>query len=172
MISQRFSKKTYLDCILIIIVLLGLMIPSLTQAKAYEIKNVKVNRVIDGDTFVITLPDLGNQTIRIWGVDSPEKRQKFGPQAAEFLASLIWDKPLTLLVKNKDQYGRSIAQVFHEGVDIGLVMTRYGFAWHYVAVTKDKKLAQAQVEAKKQRLGIWSDVNPTPPWVFRKAKIQ
>jgi endonuclease YncB( thermonuclease family) len=130
---------------------------------------VKVSVIVDGDTFHANLPEVGNRTIRIWSIDSPEKKQRCGPQATEFLASLIWDKPLKLKIKAKDQYGRLVAQVFHEGVDIGLVMVRYGFAWHYVAISKDKSLIQAQADAKKQKLGLWSDANPIAPWVYRKT---
>lgn len=142
---------------------------NLASAKTYTVENVSVVRILDGDTAVLSLPGQGNQTIRTWGIDCPEKKQRFGYKSEEFYASLIWGKPLTLKVRSKDQYGRLVAQIYYEGADIGLTMVRYGFAWHYVSITKDKALAKAQADAKKQELGLWQEKNPTPPWVFRKT---
>ena len=150
--------------------ILFLLVTTLSYAKLpVAVENVFVTRVLDGDTVRLNIPGQGEQTIRTWGIDCPEKKQRFGPQAEKFFASLIWGKPLTLKIRSKDQYGRLIAQVFHEGKDIGLVMVRYGYAWHYVSITKDKALAKAQAEAKKQELGLWRDKNPIPPWTFRKT---
>lgn len=167
--SQWLLKRIYLGFILIIIALSGMMYPNQTEAKVIEYTNLRVSRLIDGDTAIFNIPIVGNQTIRFWGIDCPEKKQRFGSQATEFLASLIWDKPLKLKIRSKDQYGRLVAQVYHEDIDIGLVMVRYGYAWHASTLNKDKALAKAQSEAKKQGLGLWQDKNPIAPWVFRKT---
>lgn len=152
------------------ILVLGILIsPSLLNAKQYTITG-KATTVVDGDTFRLLAPDQTIQVIRIWGIDCPEKKQRFGDKATTFLASLIVDKPLKLTVKSKDKYGRLVCQVYHEDMDIGLTMVRMGFAWHYVSITKNKALANAQVEAKRQQLGIWQDQDPTPPWIYRIPK--
>ena len=57
-----------------------------------------------------------------------------------------------------------------DGVDIKLRMVRDGFAWHYVAYSKDAALADAQAEAKTAKRGLWIDAAPVAPWDFRKAK--
>ena len=167
--SQKLLKSIYTACIVTIIFLYGMVCPNWIEAKIVEFQNVKVNRIIDGDTAQFNIPVSGNQTIRIWGIDCPEKKQRFGSQATEFLASLIWAKPLKLKIRSKDQYGRLVAQVYHEDIDIGLVMVRYGYAWHASTLNKDKALTKAQSEAKKQGLGLWQDKNPIAPWVFRKT---
>jgi endonuclease YncB( thermonuclease family) len=148
---------------------LALLFHTSLFAASFEITNAKVHRLIDGDTLVVDTAERGLLTLRLWGIDCPEKKQRFGSQATEFLAFLVSGKPLTVKVRSQDQYGRNIAQVFYSGADIGLMMVRHGYAWHYIAVTKDKNLAQAQVEAQKQHLGLWQDKNPTAPWVFRKV---
>lgn len=140
------------------------------NAAPYEIKNIRPYRIIDGDTFTVDVPNIGQQSIRIWGIDALEKKQAYGPQCTEFLTSLIQDKPLTLKVHNKDQYGRLVAQVYHEGADVGLKMVRYGYAFHANKLNKDKALKQAQMEAKRQGLGMWGQAKePTAPWVYRKV---
>ena len=152
-----------------LLVLILLVSASYGKSNTY-INDVVCSYVVDGDTFKIYSPALGKQVVRIWGIDAPEKKQKFGDKATSFLSSLIVEKPLRLIVKSKDKYGRFVCQVFHEDMDIGLVMVRMGFAWHYVSITKNKALANAQAEAKRQQLGLWADPDPTPPWVYRVPK--
>ena len=137
-------------------------------AASFEVTNAKVHRLIDGDTLVVDTAERGLLTLRLWGIDCPEKKQRFGPQATEFLAFLVSGKPLMVKVRSQDQYGRNIAQVFYSGADIGLMLVRHGYAWHYTTVTKDKNLARAQAEARKQQIGLWQDKEPTPPWIYRK----
>ncbi len=49
---------------------------------------IPVLRVIDGDTFVTT----GNQSVRIFGVDTPEKGEKCYQEATERLRELAGDQ--------------------------------------------------------------------------------
>lgn len=151
----------------LIVALLGcIAIPA--YAKVFIVENVKVSSIVDGDTAHMILPEYGKQTIRTWGIDCPEKKQRFGPQATQFFTSLLQDRNITLRVRSKDQYGRLIAQVFVNNVDIGLYMVQNGYAWHYVSITKDKELAKAQAYARGQKRGLWEDKEPTAPWVYRK----
>lgn len=170
----RYSTPLYrsaLKSFFVGMLVLGILI-SLNQAWAKQYTTTgKAHRVIDGDTFVLKNEDNSFSTVRIWGIDAPEKKQKFGDKATSFLTSLIVEKPIRLLVKSKDKYGRLVCQVFHEDMDIGLAMVRMGFAWHYVSITKNKALANAQAEAKRQQLGLWADPEPTPPWVYRIPKV-
>lgn len=164
------SYRSVLKSFCVGMLVLGILIsPNLASAKQYTITG-KATSVVDGDTFRFLGQDQIIHVIRVWGIDCPEKKQKFGDRATSFLTSLIVEKPLRLLVKSKDKYGRLVCQVFHEDMDIGLTMVRMGFAWHYVSITKNKALANAQAEAKRQQLGLWSDPDPTPPWVYRIPK--
>ena len=170
--NQFSLKNGSFNFIISIIILFGLILTCLlisvdAQAKTYDV-NVRVVRIIDGDTVVVELPLYGNATVRLYGIDAPEKRQSNGTQATEFFSSLVFDKPIKLRVRGKDQYGRLIVQVFHEDKDIGLLMVRYGYAWHYSSIAKDKELATAQQAAKKQKLGLWKEQKPVAPWVYRK----
>src|SRR5262249_13534065 len=49
-------------------------------------------------------------------------------------------------------------------------MVQEGLAWHYKDFSKDKDLAKAEREARKDKKGLWIDPNPIPPWQFRKDK--
>lgn len=165
--KKRYSTlpwKSILGILLSVILLIG----NPLEAKIINVENVKVISVVDGDTAHMELPGYGRQTIRTWGIDCPEKKQKFGNAATEFYTSLIQGKEVFLKVRSKDIYGRLIAQVFVDNVDIGLYMVQNGYAWHYVSITKNKELAKAQAHAEEQKLGLWRDAQPTAPWVYRK----
>lgn len=62
------------------------------------------------------------------------------------------------------------------GVDVNLEQVRAGMAWWYVKYAKEQSPAdrrlydQAEQQARVQRVGLWRDENPRPPWEFRHAK--
>ena len=48
-------------------------------------------------------------------------------------------------------------------------MVSEGHAWHYVKYAPDDMaLKQAEENARNNKLGLWSKIDPTPPWEFRK----
>ena len=119
--------------------------------------------VIDGDTIVI------NSThIRLWGIDAPEMHQPFGPQAKQGLEGMLFmlNGPLTCTQKAVDKYKRIVAQCFINKVDVGSKLVSFGYAWDYTQYSKGY-YKQEQAVAQKERLGLWQQSNPQPPWEFR-----
>ena len=57
-----------------------ILVTSVSQSFAWQ---GKVVGVIDGDTVTVMHNDVGEE-IRLYGVDSPEKRQPFGKKAKQF----------------------------------------------------------------------------------------
>lgn len=55
-------------------------------------------------------------------------------------------------------------------------MIRSGYAWHYKAYESEqpsyerKAFAQAEKEARSEKIGIWSEPNPVAPWDFRSGE--
>jgi endonuclease YncB( thermonuclease family) len=50
-------------------------------------------------------------------------------------------------------------------------MVSKGNAWHYVKYAPDDiNLQQAEKNARKNKLGLWSSADPIPPWQFREIK--
>ena len=101
-----------------------------------------VMRVIDGDTIVV-LVDLGfttfsKQTLRLYGINAPEMRSG-GEMAKEWLEKQILQKQVTIeTIKKKrvggektGKYGRYLAIVSIDGVDINQVMLDEGLAREY-----------------------------------------
>ena len=142
--------------------------------------NCTVTRVLDGDTFHC-IPDTvingaklhkdGTISVRLRGVDAPEKRQPSGTDAQESLKELIGKKTVKLDIKDIDRYGRVAAYVFVNGMNVNLEQVKRGLAWAYTEYL-DRPYASefydAEKQARKQRLGLWKELNPTPPWEWRK----
>jgi endonuclease YncB( thermonuclease family) len=49
-------------------------------------------------------------------------------------------------------------------------MIQNGFAWHYTDYSDSVKLARLEAEARESKRGLWQDVDPIPPWEWRKKK--
>jgi endonuclease YncB( thermonuclease family) len=49
-------------------------------------------------------------------------------------------------------------------------MIRAGYAWHFKKYSKDKKMADDEDHAKKNRAGLWADNEPIAPWIFRSRR--
>jgi len=142
--------------------------------------NCTVTRVLDGDTFHC-IPDTtingakihkdGTISVRLRGVDAPEKRQPSGMDAKESLKELIGKKTVKLDIKDIDRYGRVAAYVFVNRMNVNLEQVKRGLAWAYTEYL-DRPYASefydAENQARKQRLGLWKELNPTPPWEWRK----
>jgi endonuclease YncB( thermonuclease family) len=136
----------------------------------------KVVRVADGDT--ITVLDVNNNQhkIRLRGIDAPEKAQAFGQKSKQSLSQLVYNKQVTVEYQKKDKYGRTLGKVILNGTDVCLEQIKLGMAWHYKQYKSDQPkedretYAQAELEARMETVGIWTDKNPTPPWDFRRQK--
>jgi endonuclease YncB( thermonuclease family) len=127
-----------------------------------------VVKVIDGDTFDMKF---GSEKIRVrlFGIDAPERGQAFNVKAREFTASLIAGKEVTVIVHDKDRYGRSVADVYGiDGQYVNAEIVKAGFAWHFTRYSNDPMLAGLQREAQQASRGLWKDEHPIPPWEFRR----
>ncbi len=124
----------------------------------------------DGDTVTCLDENNQQQKIRLAEMDAPEMGQDFGQVARDSLADLVFGKTVEVQDEGKDRFGRWIAHLSVNGVDVNRQMIATGNAWHYAAYSKDTSLATAQEQAKSQRLGLWAQPNPIPPWEFRATE--
>lgn len=130
----------------------------------------RVVGVYDGDTVTCLDENNQQQKIRLAEMDAPEMGQDFGQVSRDALADLVFGKTVEVRDEGKDRYGRWIAHLVVNGVDVNRQMIASGNAWHYAAYSKDASLATAQEQARAQRLGLWAQPNPLPPWEFRATE--
>ncbi len=90
------------------------------------------------------------------------------------LRSTVAGKPVRVEYQKRDRYGRIVGKVLVNGVDVCLEQVKAGFAWHYKKYQReqspeDQRLyADAENKARNERLGLWRENNPNPPWEHRR----
>ena len=131
-----------------------------------------LTRITDGDT-VRVLPDgpFTETRIRLHGIDAPEHRQPFGEAARQALARHLRtpDSRILLIVRDRDRYGRTVADIVVAGRRVTVDLVREGFAWWYRRYAPDDAaLRDAEAEARDNRRGLWSRPDAVPPWQWRR----
>ncbi len=125
-------------------------------------KNLKsdviVVRVIDGDT--IELSD--GKEIRLLGIDAPEKNEFYYEESKNFLKNLVLGKKVILEkdFTDRDKYGRYLRYVFVDKVFVNYELVRKGYAKAITRIPDVKYndiLIEAENEARKNKIGIWSN---------------
>ena len=149
------------------------------RAAAVSAQNYRLVRVSDGDSFELRDEKNKSVKVRLYGVDAPESKQRFGKESREHLRELLEGKTLRLKTLYKDNYKRSVAIVYlcsNNVIDERSVNQRQvqaGMAWVYdyfctSDICKTWKVEEAM--ARKQNLGLWKDKKPTPPWQWRRSQ--
>ncbi|MSR08672.1 MAG: thermonuclease family protein [Gammaproteobacteria bacterium] len=130
-------------------------------------------RVVDGDTIDVNL-DSGPLTIRLHGIDTPERKQPLGPPATKALRSLVEGQPLEIEpIERNDGYGRMVAKVFVAGDDVNARMVETGYAWAYRRYLRrepvDESYCRLEAGARAAGRGVWVGAPEKwePPWIFR-----
>ncbi|WP_314989084.1 thermonuclease family protein [uncultured Campylobacter sp.] len=127
--------------------------------------SVKVIKVSDGDTITV-LQGKQQIKVRLFGIDAPEIKQPYGKKSKQFLANLIAGEVVEVDENGKDRYKRTIGTIYLNGADINAQMVENGYAWAYRKFSK--KYTAQESKAKSQKLGLWRDKEPIPPWEWRK----
>jgi micrococcal nuclease len=131
----------------------------------------KVVGVTDGDTISVMHNGRGEK-IRLHGIDCPEKGQAFGAVAKQFTSALVFGKEVTVAVQDSDKYGRTIGEItLLDGRVLNQELVKAGLAWWYRKYAPDNAvLEKLEAEAREAKKNLWSDLNPIPPWDYRRAK--
>jgi micrococcal nuclease len=124
-----------------------------------ETSGCTIQRIIDGDT--IECAEVGR--VRLIGMDTPELSQEpYGTLATEALAALAPVGSRVELerdVELRDQYGRTLAYVWADGLQVNWALVRQGWA---VLLTYPPNVqyvdwyTEAQRRAREDGVGLWS----------------
>jgi len=132
----------------------------------------KVVGISDGDTITVLHKGKGEK-IRLYGIDTPENHQAFGKKAKQFTSDLVYGKIVEVETKDIDRYGRTVGLVYINGESLNEALIKNGYAWIYRKYCKEdfcKDWLNFESTAREGRVGLWSDLNPIPPWDFRRKK--
>lgn len=133
---------------------------------------VTVNSVVDGDTVHASLRDGANLTIRLDGIDTPERGEPFSTQATRATRVMLLSKQVQLQVTDVDNYGRLVARVVVDGVDASVQLVHDGLACHFTRYSSDATLAAAQRDAQQRGAGFWAKGAPKPRCALAAMKTE
>jgi endonuclease YncB( thermonuclease family) len=170
--EKQKSMKLLNQTISVAAIALSILI--FTSARAEAISG-KVVGVSDGDTVTVLDAKYIQHKIRLAGIDAPEKKMPFGNRAKQLLSDLVFGKEVVAEIGKTDRYGREVGKILINGRDANLAMVEAGLAWHYKTYQKEQSAndrllyATAEDQARSRRIGLWVDLDPIPPWDWRKA---
>jgi endonuclease YncB( thermonuclease family) len=127
----------------------------------------KVIAVLDGDT-VLVLRGAQQVKVRLANIDAPEKAQEYGMASKQSLVEMVLRKQVQVSSQAVDQYGRMVAHLSVDGLNVNEEQVRRGMAWEYSNFHSNQALIALQEEARQAPRGLWAQGNPTPPWDWRK----
>mgnify|MGYP003380873995 CR=1 FL=1 len=131
----------------------------------------RVVRVADGDTISVLDRNNTQYKIRMHGIDTPEREQRYGKAARDALLTMVDEKTVGVVVLGKDQYGRIDGTVYLGDSNINLAMVAGGHAWWYRHYAPDDRQLQVAEElARTNKQGLWAQSDPMPPWDWRRQQ--
>lgn len=129
-------------------------------------------QVVDGDTV-----DVAGVRYRLHGIDAPEAGQKCrnarggnwpcGQAAIAALEELVRGRQVHCDYRGSDDYGRTIAVCFADGMDVNQEMVASGFAWAFRKYSED--YVDTEDQARQLKTGIWQALTQ-PAWEYRSEK--
>jgi len=142
----------------------------------------RVLEVVDGDTLKVNCPTLGNEKVRLIGVDTPETKhpskpvQYFGKEASTFTKKMAEGKdarlelePGNAVTKHRDKYGRLLAYVFIKqengtwfDLNAQLVAQGYGHAYTRFPFSRMEEFRKLEREAREAGRGLWGTSGEQP----------
>jgi len=152
-------------------------------------RQVRVVKVVDGDT--VHVRDIGApdttpvEKVRLQGIDAPEVKMEYGPEATAALNGLLFPNQNVYLeaAAKPDKYGRTLgrlwtihhdlAQVPSNRVDVNLAMVKGGHAWVYRefpfpdGYDEAEKYAKEHASSPGGTSNLWANKDAEPPWSWR-----
>lgn len=154
-----------------VIMIIGVVAGHLYQG---QILSGTCTRVSDGDTITFVDRWGHKHTVRLAGIDAPEKKQNYGIKSLLALDEQISNKSIEVRRVGKDRYGRMVGVVYRRRRNMNLWMLERGHAWYYGDYNKFLTLGgkgrwkAAEANARKRRIGLWRHSGPENPAAWRK----
>jgi len=145
-------------------------VSSQEETKELNRKDVTVNRVVDGDTVNVEMPNGTDESVRLLLIDTPESvhpdkpDQPYGEAASEFAKETLQEGQTVILETGdpeRDKYDRLLGYIWiNDDKNFNQLMIEKGYA--RVAYVKEPntkyldKFEKAEDQAEKKEENIWS----------------
>jgi micrococcal nuclease len=161
-------KKLFLFLLIILVLaLISIYWPTLTgksvsNNQEYPKEKVFVNRIIDGDTIVVSGNEIGeNIHIRLLGINTLEKGMPYSNVATNYLKDEIEGKEIEIQrdITDIDKYKRNLRYIFYDNKLINVEILQQGLATSFMlnGLNYGKKLKNAEDFARNNNIGIWGE---------------
>lgn len=155
-----------------------------TAAVAAPLTGVVVS-VVDGDTLIVQDGQRQRYTVRLAGIDAPERLQPFGRRSQTSLSAMVFNREVEIAGNPRMLNGRLLGKVMAADPncnapgcpkihDVNLMQVMSGMAWWYRHFANEQsprdreEYEAAEFNAKIRRIGLWAGKNPVPPWEWRR----
>jgi endonuclease YncB( thermonuclease family) len=158
-----FKKVTFVKKIeymwSIILFRILILIPTLSS---------NVTGIMDGDTIELRMVSVNpkaktrvgkNLRIRLAHVDCPERGFPFFQKAKQFTSDRCFNKTVKVIHNYEyDRYGRLVGEVvLPDGKILNHELIKNGLAIHFKKYSKSVLYANLEIEAKKNKVGMWKE---------------
>jgi len=125
---------------------------------------IELIKVIDGDTIIVKING-EEKSVRLIGIDTPEKNECFEKEATRKAKELMENKKIKLEADNtqddKDKYDRLLRYIYLEDgtlINKKLIEEGFGTEYTYKVVYKfQTEFKGAEKMAKEEKIGMWAD---------------
>ncbi|MCX6750545.1 MAG: thermonuclease family protein [Candidatus Pacearchaeota archaeon] len=135
-------RKKSLEFLLLLIIIAIFIAMNYTSLDSFVTKNISpeesitVSRVIDGDTVVYKNGEI-SQSVRLLGINTPEKKEYLYQEAKNYTESLVLNKTIKIERRGYDLYDRELAYLFDGEENINKKIVGEGYANAYFPDGKD-----------------------------------
>ena len=128
---------------------------------------LEITYFYDGDT--VKIKDGSYEyKLRLTDIDAPERNQDYGLKSRRALINFCKKTDVKVYISGTDKYLRRLGKLHCNKQDASEFMVKNGHAWFNRRYSMDYMLALQEDEVRKNKLGLWQDEKPIPPWVWRK----
>lgn len=151
---------------------------SAASSRKKQRASYRLARLYDGDSFDLVDASGRRLSVRLYGIDAPEKEQPFGDVSRRHLYGLMKGCRFQLQLLYRDQYDRHVALVYRmengviDKVSLNERQVRAGMDWVYDRFCSGSFCSTWKREeslARQKRLGLWKDAFPIPPYLWRRS---
>ncbi|MBT7102473.1 thermonuclease family protein [archaeon] len=130
----------------------GIFYYNITDAKS-NLQTFQISQIVDGDTVRLT----NGATLRLIGINTPERNMPYFQEAKSFLTTLIQNKSVQVQSFGIGKYGRTLAFIFLNDKNINTQILSAGLATLYCYENDPclDELKQAEEFARLNQKALW-----------------
>lgn len=149
--------------------LLCLALGLASASLASQVYQAQVTSVIDGDTVWVRVDgESQRRKLRLLGIDAPEICQAGGRASRLAMRSLVLGKRVLVSQTGMDTFGRGLAMLQRDGVDVAAQLVMDGHAWAAGVALHGQTYREQEASARQGRRGLFAADQPQWPGDFRK----